>query len=351
MRKKILLTSLAVIFLIAFGIPVGQAAAKAKFTMRLQTSWPTAFALNIAAKHFADQIEMRSNNQIDVQFYTAGQLVPAMEVWDSASMGVIDAAHSCTCYTVGKTWMGGFFCNGPSMPPPALKLLWMKKGGGLELAQKILGKFYKVKVLPAFVTVEPWAYSNKEINSLDDMRKLKFRASGVRASTMKNMGISVVSLPGGEIIPAIEKGVIDAFEFSTLTWDQGFGADKVAKYVYYSHYVDSGNGFLAINEKWWNKIGPELQKAIEQASWDTVEWTLGEIAISELNAMHIAETENNTEIKWLPPDVEKGLIKSVKELIAERIKKGDKEAIEFMDSMDAFMAKYGKYAEFRSNIY
>jgi len=350
MKKKLLLTSVAVIFLAVFLVPHGQAASKPEFTMKLQTAWPAAFGLNALAKQLAKQIEFESKGRIEVKFYTAGQIVPGMEVWDATNMGVIDAAHVCTCYTVGKSWAGGFFCNGPSMPPPALKALWMYEGGGLEVAQKIFNKYFDVKLLPALVMTEVWAYSNAEINSLEDLKKLKFRASGVRASTLKNLGMSVVSLPGGELIPAMQKGVIDAFEFSSLGCDQTFGADEVVKYVYYSHYVDGGTPFLVINGKWWKKIGPELQKAVEKAAYDTTLWTFGYLSLLELKAYLTSETKNKTEIRWLPPDVEKALIKSATEIIAER-RKTDKEMQMIMDSLDAFMAKYGKFGQFKSNMY
>lgn len=350
MKRKLLLTLVTIAFLAFFCTPPGQAASKPEFTMKFQTAWPAAFGLNALAKRLAKQIEFESNGRIEVKFYTAGQIVPGMEVWDATSMGVIDAAHVCTCYTVGKTWAGGFLCNGPSMPPPALKALWMFEGGGNEVAQKIFDKYFDVKLIPALVMTEAWAYSNAEINSLEDLKKLKFRASGVRATTLNNLGMSVVSLPGGELIPAMQKGVIDAFEFSSLGCDQTFGADEVVKYVYYSHYVDGGTPFLVINKKWWKKIGPDLQKAIERAAYDTTLWTFGYLSLLELKAFHTSETKNHTEIRWLPPDVEKALITSAQEIIAEK-RKTDKEMDMIMDSLEAFMAKYGKFSQFNSNMY
>ena len=340
---------LAALVCVALACPT-IAAAKAEFTMRMQTAWPSAFTLNVVAKQLAKQIENNSKGRIKVEFNTAGQIVPGMECWDAVSKGIIDATHICTCYTIGKSWASAFFCNGVSMPPPAVKALWMYEGGGNEIANKILSKYYKVQVFPAMVISEAWAYSNSEINSLDDLRKLKMRASGIRAATLKNLGVAVVTLPGGEIIPAMQKGVIDAFEFSALSYDQSFGVDQVVKYIYYSPIVDGGTPFLVMNKDWWNKLPKDLKKAVRDAAYETTMFTLGFAAMGELRAMEDSTRRFKTTIKWLPPDVSEALIKSAKELIEKR-RKTDPEMQMIMESLDAFMAKYGKFVQFRSNMF
>lgn len=347
--RKAFLSAMAVVLVLVMSALCAMAK-EAEYTLRLQTAWPSAFALNELAKHLADQIEAQSKKRIKVEFYTAGQIVPGMEVWDAVDKGIIDAAHVCTCYLVGKSWASGFFCNGPSMPPPTLKVLWMYEGGGNEIADQIFNKYVKVKAFPALVLTEAWAYSNSVINNLDDFRKLKFRASGVRGSTLKNLGLSVVSLPGGEIIPSMQKGVIDAFEYSSLGCDQSFGADQVAKYIYYSPYVNGGTLFLVINQKWWEKLPEDLQKVVRKACYDTTMWSFGYLSVKELKAMQDSEQRNKTQIKWLPESVAKAINESAKELLAEK-RKTDPEVQLIMDSIDAFMGKYGKFQQFRSNMY
>jgi TRAP-type mannitol/chloroaromatic compound transport system substrate-binding protein len=350
MNRGLAVLICAVVFLAFFATMTEAKSSKPEYTLRFQTAWPSAFKLNELAKHLGNQIEMQSGNRIKVEFYTGGQIVPGMEVWDATSMGIIDAAHVCSCYTVGKNLALGFFCNGTSMPPPVLKAEWMYNGGGLEVAQKLFDQYYKVKVLPSCIISEVWAYSNSEINSLDDLKNLKFRASGIRAATLKNLGCSVLTLPGGEIVPAMEKGVIDAFEYSSLGYDQSLKFDEVAKYVYYSHIVDGGTPFIIINQKWWNKLPDDLKKAVQKASYDTTMWSFGTVSLLELEAMENSERENHTQMRWLPADIENALIKSAKEVIAkQRETNPDMQAL--MDSLDAFMGKYGKYQEFKSNMY
>ena len=324
---------------------------KPEFTMRLQSAWEAAFGLNDLAKYVVKQIEYQSKGRIKVEFYTAGQIVPGMEVWDATSSGIIDAAHVCSCYTVGKNIALGFYCNGTTMPPPALKNLWLYKHGGLDVAQKLFDQFYKVKVFPAAVITEAWAYSNKEIKNINDLRGLKFRASGIRAGVLKNLGVSALSLPAGEVMPSMEKGVIDAFELSALAYDKDLKVDEVAKYIYYSHYVDGGNLNLIVNNDWWNKLPADLQKVIKDACYDSNMWSVGYGATLEIESMEISERLNKTEIRWLPQDVEEALVASGQALIEKEIKNGNKSMQAIKESLDAFMVKYDKFGQFRGNMF
>ena len=235
----------------AFALPVlilaavlwrgpGDAAAQQKIVWKVQSTWPANNLLHISALELAKMVEEMSGGRLKWEMSAAGTVVGAFEVLDAVNRGIIDASHAWPGYWAGKNSAAGLFAPGPGGPFGMDReeyLGWLYAGGGLELYNELLQKELKMNVVvPVFTTSlpywEPLGWFKKPFNSLDDLRKMRFRTSGLGMEMMKTMGISVVTLAGGEVIPALERGAIEGAEWAVPSHDILMGFHNVAKNYY-----------------------------------------------------------------------------------------------------------------------
>mgnify|MGYP003694199365 CR=1 FL=1 len=180
----------------------------------MQSTWPANNLLHISALELAKMVEEMSGGRLKWEMSAAGTVVPAFEVLDAVNRGIIDASHAWPGYWAGKNSAAGLFAPGPggrSAWTARSTSAWLFAGGGLELYNELLQKELKMNVVvPVFTTSlpywEPLGWFKKPFNSLDELRKMRFRTSGLGMEMMKTMGVSVVTLAGGEVIPALERG-------------------------------------------------------------------------------------------------------------------------------------------------
>jgi len=322
---------------------------KAEFHWKVQTAWPAGCAMNVAAKHFFDLVKFYSGGRIDYTFHSSDEIVPAFEVWDAVSKGVLDAGHACNCYTIGRTWASAMFCATPFPIGPAggiMRLLWLYEGGGNKLHDEIVGKYYNVKSFPASpVGTEVWLYSTKKFNNMADLKKAKIRSTGIRAAIFNEAGVSTVSLPGGELIPALQKGVVDGVEYSLLSWDWPLGFSDVTKYVYFSQVSMSGCLYGFVNDKRWNELPADLKEAVNKAGYDSALWALKWVEYNDTKVAHDIAQKGDVEVLFVPDDIEKELEIAAKKVFDEKYKK-DPEVRKIMDSWKKFFVDE-KWADYR----
>src|SRR4029453_13456137 len=232
---------------IAFALPVlilaavlwrgpGTASAQPRFVWKVQSAWPATNLLHVSAVELGKMIEQMSAGRLKWEVSAAGTVVGAFEVLDAVNRGLIDASHAWPGYWAGKNSAGGLFGRGAGGPFGMDReeyLGWLYAGGGLELYNELLQKELKMNVVvPVFTTSlpywEPLGWFKKPFNSLDDLRKMRFRTSGLGMEMMKGMGISVVTLAGGEVIPALERGAIEGAEWAIPSHDILMGFHNVA---------------------------------------------------------------------------------------------------------------------------
>ena len=178
--------------------------------------------------------------RLKIDYLNAGAVVKAFEVQDAVSKGVLDGGHLVAAYWYGKNRAASLFGTGPCYGWDAHQFLaWFYNGDGqklyTELTQKVLGLNIVGWYLMPMPT-QPLGWFKSEPKSADDMKNLKYRTVGLASNVMQAMGLKVTQLPGGEIIPAMEKGVIEAFEYNNPTSDRRFGAADVAKVYMMSSY-------------------------------------------------------------------------------------------------------------------
>jgi TRAP-type mannitol/chloroaromatic compound transport system substrate-binding protein len=220
------------------------------------------------ARQYIARVERMSGGRLKIDLLPAGAVVGAFQVLDGVNDGVIDAAHTVPVYWYGKHKGASLFGTGPVFGGTGNDMVaWFYQGGGKdfyrELVQDILGLnlvgFYAFG-MPA----QPLGWFKNEIKSADELKSLKYRTVGLAADLFQAMGVSVTQLPGGEIVPAMDRGVIDAFEFNNPTSDSRFGAQDVAKNYMLGSYHQASESFeFMFNKDRFESLDPDLQAILE----------------------------------------------------------------------------------------
>jgi len=265
-RRKFLKGSLAVAAAGTMGAPA--IVLGAPKVVKMQTSWPSSDIWMDFARQYTDRIEKMSGGRLKVDLLPAGAVVKAFQVMDAVSDGLIDASHTVPVYWYGKHKAASLFGTGPVFGGSATTMLaWFNQGGGKELyrelTQDIMGlNVYGFMGFPMFA--QPFGWFKKPISSAAELDGFKYRTVGLAADLMQKLGMSVAQLPGGEIVPAMERGVIDAFEFNNPSSDMRFGAQDVAKYYYLSSYHQASESFeFLFNKDFFDDLDDDLKAIIE----------------------------------------------------------------------------------------
>jgi TRAP-type mannitol/chloroaromatic compound transport system substrate-binding protein len=281
-RKLALFLMCCFVFVLwgAFSFSLDEAEASSHGTVikwQVATGWPESMFLHAIPKKWAEDINKASGGRLVIELYPAGALVAAQELLDAANMGIINAYHAATNLWVGKMTAAPFFCSFPMIfSEPGMQLGWLYEGGGLELWQKMYDQAgYNVKIFPlGFTGPETLAWSNVKIEKIDDWKGLKYRGAGWWAELLRNIGVSVTTLPPGELYQALERGVLDALEFSTPNDDKNLGYYEIAKYnagpgMHQPHTVY----YLGINKASWESLPDDMKALVELAARATTMWS------------------------------------------------------------------------------
>jgi TRAP-type mannitol/chloroaromatic compound transport system substrate-binding protein len=206
--------------------------AQAPKTLKMQGSWGASSIFSEMARQYTDRVEEMSGGKLKIDYLPAGAVVKAFQVQDACADGVLDCAHTVTAYWYGKNKAASLFGTGPQFGQSAAQnVAWMHFGGGNELYRELVQDILGLNLV-GFISLpmppQPLGWFNKEIKSVDDIQGLKYRTVGLATDIMQTMGMKVTQLPGGEIVPALERGVIEAFEFNNPTADRPFGAQDVS---------------------------------------------------------------------------------------------------------------------------
>jgi len=238
--------------------------AQSPIVVKMQTSWPASDIWDEFAKDYGRRVEEMSGGRLKIDVLPAGAVVGAFQVLDAVNDGVLDAAHSVPVYWYGKNKAASLFGTGPVFGGSATTMLsWFYEGGGAELYRELTQDIMGLDVVgymgfPMFA--QPFGWFKGEVNTVADLQGFKYRTVGLAADLMQKLGMSVAQLPGGEIVPAMERGVIDAFEFNNPTSDRRFGAQDVAQNYYLSSYHQASESFeFLFSKTFLEDLDPDLQ--------------------------------------------------------------------------------------------
>ena len=240
-------------------------------TLKMQGSWPAKHVFSDMARQYVERAEKMSGGRLKIDYLPAGAVVKAFQVQDACNKGVLDGAHTVTAYWYGKNKAASLFGTGPVFGANASQILaWIHYGGGKELYRELVQDILKLNLVGFFtmpMPTQPLGWFKKKIDSADDLQGLKYRTVGLATDIMQGMGLKVTQLPGGEIIPALERGVIEAFEFNNPTADSEFGAQDVSKHYHMGSYHQAAEFFeIIFNKDRFESLAAEQQAILEYSA-------------------------------------------------------------------------------------
>ena len=211
-------------------------------------------------------VEQMSGGRLELTLHDAGEIVPATKIYDAVKDGLLDFGLNTPAYQKGKYPAGDLFYT---LPAGILEfndlILWLYGGGGKELEQEMYGN--ELIVFPLGLTPPEQIWSKRPINTLDDIKGLKIRAAGLSMDLWEKLGASVVLLVGGEVLPALQRGMIDATEFLEPSFDYTMGLHEVCKYRFGPPIHMSNNIFqLLIKTKSWEALPDDLKAIVEKGA-------------------------------------------------------------------------------------
>ena len=239
-------------------------------TLKMQGAWGAKDIFNDMAMQYVDSVNAMGGGRLKISYLVSGAVVKSFRVQDAVHKGVLDGGHGVTVYWYGKSKVASLFGTGPVFGQDAhLGLAWVHNGGGQELYDELIGKLgiNTVGFFAMPMPTQPLGWFKKEIKSVKDLVGLKYRTGGLAADLMQEMGLKVTQLPGGEIVPALERGVIEAFEFNNPTSDKSFGAHDVSKVYMLGSYHQAAEFFeIIFNKTKYDKLPKEHQAILKHAA-------------------------------------------------------------------------------------
>jgi TRAP-type mannitol/chloroaromatic compound transport system substrate-binding protein len=318
--KALSLTAIAAAAL-AFSAHAQQPAVK---NLKFQSTWPASLTLQDNFRFFAERVDKLTGGQVKIEVMAAGQIVPPFEILDATHKKVIDGGHGIAYYWVGKNKAATLF----SATPAGIAgmdhmdyLGWMYEAGGLDMWWDFYQKELKLNViafpiLPASPQALGWF--KRPIKNLADFKGMKCRQTGIVAEIYQRMGQQTVNMPGGEIVPSAQRGVIDCAEWVGGIEDLRLGLPQVWKYHYTPGMHETTSiGELMINTDVWKAFTPQQQEAVRSAVTETflrwwVKWQRQNAdAIKEMREKH------GTQLLRTPPDVLIAFFKAWDEIARE----------------------------------
>jgi len=321
MKKRIIAAAAAAaVSLGAFA----QAPAPASRTIKMQSTWPASNTLQEHFKHFSERVDKLTQGGVKIDALAAGQIVPPFEVLDATHKKVLDGWHAIAYYWVGKNPAAALFAAPPGGPfgmDHMDYLGWLYVGGGMQMWRDFYQNDLKLNVIPWPAhpsSPQALGWFKKPLKSVADFKGMKCRQTGLNSEVYAKLGMSVVNMAGGEIVPAAQRGVIDCAEWVGGVEDLRLGLHGVFKYHYTPGMHENNSiGELGFNLDVWKSFTPAQQEAVESAVKDTfISWIT---RWQKQNADAIEEMiqKHGVQIRRTPPDILIASLKAWDEVAAE----------------------------------
>lgn len=313
---------------------------------KFHSAWGSAVPhLGTSALRYSDNVKVMSGGDFQLKFFEPGALVPANEGFDATSKGSIETAWSTAGYDVGKVPALAFFTSVPFGPGYGEYFAWKKFGGGDELKQEVYTQ-YGVKAMDCFaIGPETSGWFRTEITDLEQLRGMKMRFFGLGARVMQKIGVSTQLLAGGDIFPALEKGVIDATEFSMPAMDIKYGFFQIAKYNYFpGWHQQTSVSHLLVNMDKWNGLSDASRRMLEVACGDAIHHTYAETEAVNPGAMlEMGEKYGVITKRW--KDEQLGVFEKAWNQVLEEDSAKDPLFKKVADSYSSFRETYAKWGQ------
>src|ERR687892_1586264 len=275
--------------------------AQERVRWKMQSAFPSNLShLGTSALRLEEMVDRVSGGNFELRFFEPGALVPALECFDAASKGSVESCFTTAGYHTGKHPSLAFFTAVPFGPDFGEYFAWMLYGGGKELQNEIYARSDLYSIDCNMIGPETSGWFKQQVGSLDELRGLKMRFFGLGAQVMQKLGVSTQLLAGADIYPALERGVIDATEFSMPNMDIDLGFYQVAKNNYFPgwHQQISINELL-MNKAAWEALPDAYQAMIELGAGESIHYTYAETEAMNPGAMNkMLEEYGVTNRRW-----------------------------------------------------
>lgn len=285
--------------------PATASAAPAQtFQWKMVTSWPKNYpGLGTAAERLAERINTMSAGRLTVRVYAAGELVPALEVFDAVSRGTAEMGHGTPYYWKGKVPAAQFFSSVPFGLSTLEMNAWLSHGGGQALWDETYAPFGVKPLSAGNTTMQMGGWYNKEINSLADIQGLKIRMPGLGGEVWSKLGAITVNLPGGEIFTSLQTGAIDATDWVSPYNDLTFGLHQAAKYYYYPGWQEPQAVVESmVNQKAFDGLPADLQAIVVEAARAATLDMMDDYVFNNAKALQSLR-EQGVQFRRFPDDV------------------------------------------------
>jgi TRAP-type mannitol/chloroaromatic compound transport system substrate-binding protein len=253
--------------------------AQGPISMRFQSTWPSKDIFHEYALDFAKKVNDMTGGDLKIEVLPAGAVVPAFQLLDAVSKGVLDGGHGVLVYHYGKQTALALWGSGPGYAMDANMLLaWHKYGGGKQLLEKIFTQLgANVVSFPyAPLYTQPLGWFKKPVQSVDDFKGLKYRTVGISIDVFTGLGAAVNALPGGEIVAAIDRGLLDAAEFNNASSDRALGFADVSKICMLQSYHQNAEQLeISFNKTKFDVLPAKMKAIIEngvEAASQDMQW-------------------------------------------------------------------------------
>jgi TRAP-type mannitol/chloroaromatic compound transport system substrate-binding protein len=243
--------------------------AQGPITMRWQSTWPTKDIFHEYALDFAKRVNDMTGGDLKIEVLPAGAVVPAFGLLDAVSKGTLDGGHGVLVYHYGKQKALALWGSSPCFGMDAnMMLSWHKYGGGKALLDKVYASINAnvVSFLYGPMATQPLGWFKKPITKVDDFKGMKYRTVGISIDLFTGLGAAVNALPGAEIVPALDRGLLDGAEFNNASSDRLLGFADVSKICMLQSYHQSGEQFeILFNKDKYNALPEKLKNQISSA--------------------------------------------------------------------------------------
>jgi len=316
-----------------------------KFNWKMVMPWSKGLLFYDVAVHFADSVRLASGGRLDIKVFSADELVPAMQSFDAVAKGSAQVGHDWPGYWKGKNEAFVAFASVPFGLDGEGYNIWMQEKGGTEMMQDLYGQFGLYALPGGQLGQEMGLFSNKRATKMEDFKGMRVRTVGWYMDILNKLGASVSPLPGGEVYLALERGVIDAAEFSSPAMNYPMGFDEITKFAIQPGVHQPGiQCALFFNMDAWNKLPDDLKWIVKVASAETNAWSYN--WINALNAEAIKKFKEKIEIVQMDEATVIEFRKITKTYMDE-LKAKYPDVKKVVDSQEAFEEEFAIWREAR----
>jgi len=281
------------------------ARAEAPIEWRMVTSWPKNLpGPGVSAERLAARIAAMSGGRLEVHVYAAGELVPALEVFDAVATGTAEIGHTAAFFWQGKIAAAPFFTAVPFGLTPLEHCAWIEAGGGQAIWDELYRPFGVKPFMAGNTGFQMGGWYAKEINGIDDLKGLKIRMPGFGGEVLRRLGATPVSLPPGEILQALQSGVVDATEFLGPFSDIAMGFYKVAPFYYWPGFHEpNGTGEAIVSIEALEALPEDLRAVVAAATAVENATSLAEAEWANGEALGRLVDQHGVQLKRFPDEV------------------------------------------------